>query len=320
MKPVRAAMASLRRRPVRARLGIFSGALTAVILIAFAIVVGRLVQNRLQADFREEVRDAAAALSVNMTIAATPDGLRYNGPNLQELAMANDAVIRVVNADGTATSFSSADAPPLGQPGDGSVRDAGVPDLRVADQQIRSTLGFTGPLFVQYARSQTSLDKTIERLWLFLGGGVLIGTLLAVFAGMTVANRAMQPIANLTGTARNIARTRDPSLRIPQIESDDEVAELARTLDEMLRELDAARSETELTIQRQREFVADASHELRTPLTSILANLELLEGGLDPGADDELAATRSALRSSKRMGRLVGDLLILARADAGRRE
>ena len=49
----------------------------------------------------------------------------------------------------------------------------------------------------------------------------------------------------------------------------------------MLRELDAARSETEQMMQAQREFVADASHELRTPLTSILANLELLQERLD---------------------------------------
>src|SRR5205085_1262940 len=59
----------------------------------------------------------------------------------------------------------------------------------------------------------------------------------------------------------------------------------------------------------------DASHELRTPLTSILANLELLEADLQ-GEDKEIAA--SALRSSRRMRRLVADLLLLARADAGR--
>jgi signal transduction histidine kinase len=87
----------------------------------------------------------------------------------------------------------------------------------------------------------------------------------------------------------------------------------------MLQELDAARTETDETIKRQREFVADASHELRTPLTSILANLELLEHSAAEDADeDDLAAVASALRSSKRMNRLIGDLLLLARADAGR--
>src|SRR3712207_8035967 len=47
----------------------------------------------------------------------------------------------------------------------------------------------------------------------------------------------------------------------------------SETLDQMLRQLDAARGETQQMIQAQRDFVAAASHELRTPLTSILANL-----------------------------------------------
>jgi signal transduction histidine kinase len=125
----------------------------------------------------------------------------------------------------------------------------------------------------------------------------------------------MEPITELTAAAREIERSRDPSLKVPHPEADDEVAELARTLDAMLSALDASRSETEAALVRQREFVADASHELRTPLTSVLANLELLEEELT-GEQREAAA--SALRSSRRMRRLVADLLLLARADAGR--
>ncbi len=83
----------------------------------------------------------------------------------------------------------------------------------------------------------------------------------------------------------------------------------------MLRELDAARHETESMLARQRQFVADASHELRTPLTSVLANLELLAESLH---GDQGEAASSALRSSRRMRRLVGDLLLLARTDAAR--
>ena len=125
----------------------------------------------------------------------------------------------------------------------------------------------------------------------------------------------MAPIAEMTAAAREIERSRDPAVRIPRPESEDEVAELARTLESMLRALGEARAETEATLARQREFVADASHELRTPLTSVLANLELLEEYLE-GEQREAAA--SALRSSRRMRRLVADLLLLARADAGR--
>ena len=102
---------------------------------------------------------------------------------------------------------------------------------------------------------------------------------------------------------------------MPQSEADDEVSELARTLQGMLRELDAARGETEAMLVRQRRFVADASHELRTPLTSVLVNLELLAESLH---GDQGEAARSALRSSQRMRRLVADLLLLARTDVGR--
>jgi signal transduction histidine kinase len=83
----------------------------------------------------------------------------------------------------------------------------------------------------------------------------------------------------------------------------------------MLRSLDAARGETEATLARQRQFVADASHELRTPLTSVLANLELLAESLH---GDQGEAAASALRSTRRMRRLVADLLLLARNDVGR--
>jgi two-component system, OmpR family, sensor kinase len=79
--------------------------------------------------------------------------------------------------------------------------------------------------------------------------------------------------------------------------------------------LDSARSDTEAMLDRQREFVADASHELRTPLTSVLANLELLTEEL---AGEQAETAEAALRSTRRMRRLVGDLLLLARADARR--
>ncbi len=189
--------------------------------------------------------------------------------------------------------------------------------------RVASTPVLSAPqVYVQYARDTSGLDKTIGRMWLFLGGGVLAGTALAALAGVAIARRAMRPIAALTAAAGEIASTRDPSRRLPIPPTDDEVAELARTLDQMLAELEAARAETQQMVTAQREFVADASHELRTPLTSVLANLELLattlpdSAGADPGEAREMV--ESARRSAQRMSRLVADLLLLARADAGR--
>jgi signal transduction histidine kinase len=83
----------------------------------------------------------------------------------------------------------------------------------------------------------------------------------------------------------------------------------------MLQGLDEARGVTEAMLTRQREFVADASHELRTPLTSVLTSLELLSEEL---GGEQADTAQAALRSARRMRRLVGDLLLLARVDAKR--
>ena len=322
MKRLRDLYARSRRLPVRVRIALVSAALTAVILIGFAAVVGRLVSNRLHDDFEKDLQAQAGALSAELAAQIQENGQPTGFSNI---SLSPDAQIRIVYADGTAYR-----APPgsnsLGAPDSSNIVE--VDGLDVASEVISvgpdlsgtSAVAPQGTVWVQYARPETAVTNTIERLWLFLAGGVAIGTVLAGLAGTAVANRAMRPIASLTATARDIATTRDPSRRVPQPESDDEVAELARTLEDMLRELDAARTETEATIERQREFVADASHELRTPLTSILANLELLEHELEDGIAEQtdMAAVASALRSSKRMNRLVADLLLLARADAGR--
>ncbi len=171
------------------------------------------------------------------------------------------------------------------------------------------------PVWLLYARPLSDLDHTIARVQFFLILGVLGGTVLALLAGLATAARAIRPIVELTEAAREIERTRDPSRHVPLPKANDEVAELAHTLESMLQSLDEARTRTETALHRQREFVADASHELRTPLTSVLASLELLGEELD---GEQADTAQGALRSARRMRRLVGDLLLLARADAKR--
>jgi two-component system, OmpR family, sensor kinase len=310
----RATSSAYKRLPIRWRLAGGSAALTLVILFGFATVVGVLTTRRIQADFNQQVADAADQLAKQTDVVFTARNgtpqLRYHGPNLAAYAAAQSAVIRVVTGDNEVIA-SSPRAPYLAPPLAATLEYAGY---RVESRAIRVQPA-GGLAFVQYARRLSDVQATANRVRFFIGLGVLGGTALALLAGLATARRAMAPIAELTETARTIEQTRDPSRRIPHPEAEDEVAELARTLDGMLYALDQARGETEATLARQREFVADASHELRTPLTSVLANLELLEEVLE-GEQREAAA--SALRSSRRMRRLVADLLLLARADAGR--
>jgi two-component system, OmpR family, sensor kinase len=296
------------------RLAGVSALLTFVILCAFALAIGSLTVERIRNDFNHDVLDTANQLPSQLHISVDP--LKITTPLEDFASPADHAEIRILSQGQNLIVQEPAGAPSLGAPQESPQT---VNGYRVISREAVVSLGDTGQpigrVVVQYGRQVASTEATVKRVELFLVLGVLAGSLFALLAGMAIARRAMAPIAMLTTTAAEIARTRDPSRRVPHTEADDEVSELARTLEGMLRELDAARSETESMLARQRQFVADASHELRTPLTSVLANLELLAESLH-GEQGE--AARSALRSSQRMRRLVADLLLLARTDAAR--
>ncbi|MEA2248266.1 MAG: hypothetical protein QOH46_2795 [Solirubrobacteraceae bacterium] len=306
----------LDRIPIRWRLAIGSSALTFVILAAFAIVIGQVTAARVRSDFNNQLAAAVDDLSDRFRphTDAVSGQVELGGPDLDVYAASTGAAIRIVQRDGRILDETKR-APNFGIILPRTAETSGYRvETRRRGVPVRRTPAIV-PLIIQYGRRVSVVEATVSRIRLFLGGGVLGGTLLALLGGLMVGRRAMAPIAALTAGARDIAETRDPGRSLPQSKTDDEVAELGRTLQQMLDGLEASRTESEETLARQRQFVADASHELRTPLTSILANLELLAEVLE-GERGE--AARSALRSSQRMRRLVGDLLLLARADANR--
>ncbi len=167
------------------------------------------------------------------------------------------------------------------------------------------------PRILQVARSLADQDATLMVLRLVLIGGGLVATLLAFGAGWLLAGTALRPIARITQTARAIGDARDFDQRVVHSGPRDEVGRLATTFNAMLASLQEA-------YQTQRRFVADASHELRTPLTTIRGNLGLLEREPPITADDRRAVLADLVSESERLGRLVADLLTLARTDAGR--
>ena len=138
-------------------------------------------------------------------------------------------------------------------------------------------------------------------IWSLVSLGA-VGVAAAGF-GWLLAGRALQPLQNITATARRVA---DRSLheRIALAGPDDEIKGLADTFDAMLERLDHA-------FDSQRRFVANASHELRTPLT---INRTLIEVALDdpevPESTRRLGTT--LLEVNQRHERLIDGLLVLA--------
>jgi signal transduction histidine kinase len=129
----------------------------------------------------------------------------------------------------------------------------------------------------------------------------LLLLVLAVIA-WRVVGAALRPVEVLRLTAERISGTGQDE-RLPVSVSQDEVHDLAVTLNSMLDRLEASRT-------RQRAFVADAAHELRSPLTSMRTQLEVAER-LGEGSE----VTRDLRAEVARMAALVEDLLVLARMD-----
>jgi signal transduction histidine kinase len=140
--------------------------------------------------------------------------------------------------------------------------------------------------------------------WSLLALGVAL--VLAVGLGWVLASRALRPLRQVTATANRVA---DRSLheRIALEGPNDEVKELADTIDAMLERLDRS-------FGAQRRFVANASHELRTPLA---VNRTLLEVALrDPDVSDDLKRLGpTLLGTNERSEQLVEGLLALARSE-----
>jgi two-component system, OmpR family, sensor kinase len=135
-----------------------------------------------------------------------------------------------------------------------------------------------------------------------IAAGVSIGVLiLASLLAWVVAGRVLAPLRLLRDTARSIGES-DLTRRIP-VDGDDELADMARTFNEMLDRLEEA-------FASQKAFISDAGHELRTPITIIRGHLELM--GDDPAERRE--TLQLVADELDRMGRLVNDLLLLAKA------
>ncbi len=311
----------LGRFSIRWRLAIISSALTFVVLCGFAIVIGQLTTGKVRSSFDSETANSATELSGRLRLPSIPASpTRYSiSPDINVYAASNDAAIRLF--DGALRPIQST----RGAPDFGPPRGEGSREIKGYLVESRQTVAPIGtdtanpnsvriPIWIEYARPLAEVKKTIRGVRWFLAIGVFTGTLLAFLGGLALAKRSLRPITDLTVTARDIARTGDPDRQVPEPRAEDEVSELAQTLNEMLGALEGSRRQTQAALDRQRAFVADASHELRTPLTSVLANLELLADELD---GEQRQAAASALRSSRRMRRLVADLLLLARSDSG---
>ncbi len=161
--------------------------------------------------------------------------------------------------------------------------------------------------YVVTIASLASVDQATRTLVHIFDVVYPIVLLIVGVATWWLAHRALAPVDQMITDVAEITSS-NLRQRVTQPPGNDEVARLARTMNAMLARLDRA-------MQREKQFIEDASHELKSPLSAIRTTLEV--GSLHPELTDWTETTRIALAESERMQRLIDNLLLLTRTDAG---
>jgi heavy metal sensor kinase len=287
----------------------------AVLLAATGVFLYVRLQGTLDAQIDQSLR--ARADDVAALVRRTDSGLTSSDDHLVERG---ESIAQVIGPDGAVRDAT----PPLGTrpllaPDELArarretvvVERERVPGLDDERFRLLAT-PVTGGAETVVVVSGATLDDRDEalaglRTQLLVGGPVAL--LLASLAGYLLAAAALRPVEAMRRRADEISSS-TAGRRLPVPDADDEVARLARTLNEMLERLEAG-------LERERRFVADASHELRTPLSLLKTELELAVRR-ERSADELRDAIASAAEETDRLVRLANDLLLLAGADEGR--
>ncbi|MBK8910429.1 MAG: heavy metal sensor histidine kinase [Chlorobi bacterium] len=179
---------------------------------------------------------------------------------------------------------------------------SGPQPIRIAVARTRSAI-----IVVGYPRNE--VQSILEQLFSTLLLLTPVMLVLSIVGGFFLAKTSLRPVDAITRTAKEITAS-NLSRRLPVPNTNDEIARLSDTLNDMI-------SRLESSFERAKQFSADASHELRTPLTILTGEMELaLRSRKTPAEYQDVIS--SALQEVLRLSRVVESLLLLSRADGGR--
>lgn len=149
----------------------------------------------------------------------------------------------------------------------------------------------------------TELTKDFTYIWLIAS---ILFLIISVYLGTLLVRKLTKPIQQMKEAAERVS-TGDYSVRVPLL-SDDEIGQLALAFNHMS-------SSIQKEDEKQKEFLANVSHELRTPLSYVNGYSEALVTGIVQSESDRGKYIALINRESKRMERIVGDLLDLAKLE-----
>ncbi|HKE23449.1 MAG TPA: ATP-binding protein [Bryobacteraceae bacterium] len=166
------------------------------------------------------------------------------------------------------------------------------------------------PYTVQVAAPMYEAYESVERFGLILMLATPLLLLLASAGGYWLSRRALEPVDAISRAAQRIS-IENLAERLAVPNTGDQLQRLSETLNAMLARLASS-------VQRMKQFTADASHELRAPVSLIRTTAEVAVQRRDRPAAEYLQALDEILEESERTSQVVDNLMLLARADSGR--
>jgi len=313
---------------VRLKLTIWYSAVLALTLLVFALTLNFVLTRNLRAGVDSDlVAKAGEVIRSIKVVPGFPEPVErvilpnvdaFAAPNtyLQAETLSGQVVARSANL-GSQLLPMTKKALAAAAAGKSVLESVGPPGqrLRIYSQPLiweGQTIGV-----LEVGRSLIPVNDALDRLRVFLFLGGILTVLAAGSLGWVLARAAFLPIDRVTQAAAGVQEASDLNRRVEYRGPDDEIGRLVHTINAMLDRLQAAYCRLEEAHILQKRFLADASHELRTPLTTIRGNVELLQKMGQANPEMQVEALADISSEAARMSRLVHDLLVLARADAG---
>ena len=298
---------------LRARLTLVAVGVVAVVVTLASLTTYFVMRHELQSQLDGSLRSTAHTVQLDGRIGGGPGD--YGG-NLVEIVDVEGNILGASqNLDLRATNDQRVLAVAgLDDPRAGFFRDiaaytvSGAAPVPVRLREYVAPMGRPSFGAVLVVKSLQATDRALDRLQLILIFVSLGAIALAAVAGALVSGAALAPVRRLTDAAERIAKTGEPSERVPE-GGHDELAVLGASFNTMLASL-------EESLETQRRFVADASHELRTPLTSLQTNIDVLRGDMEVPPEQRRMLLDDLHRESQEMRALIAGLLELARGGA----
>jgi two-component system OmpR family sensor kinase len=284
------------RRSIRLRLTLWSAATIFLVLALGTAVTRTVIDAVLHRQFERSLDGSAALLQGFFRLeVAEHRYVEATAEHMMTETLLADREIRILRPDGSAVEVSAIrPAVRLGAP------------VRTVEAPLDADLAPGWRVRVRASGAET--EATLARLDAWFAAGLAAGVLVSAIAGWMLTGRALRPVGAMADAADAIGPG-ETSTRLPVANPGDELGRLARHFNAMLGRLDAA-------LGQQRRFIADAAHELRTPMARMRSQVELAL--LERRGDASARATLGSLEAElARAARLVSELLVLARADAG---